>query len=237
MSRPARVRTGVLATMFLLLFATAAFSATIGSYKGKTSQNRKVSLTISAGGTTSCQAAQCITGMRFKINEKCPDGHTLVDDERGFHMPIQGNRFSGSFRPAFSPHAGEKTLINGQVSGRKVTGSISSTSFSNREGRLCHGNATFTARFAVASLSPESDHTRPRRPAQRRVRGGLLVARRTAQYYDALSERMARRAAKEPANLVIPGFRSSALNGNLQRADPTILSRVRPLRSLRRKTF
>jgi hypothetical protein len=149
MSRPARVRTGVLATMFLLLFATAAFSATSGTYKGKTSQHRDIRVIISAGSALpECRgAAQCVTGMHFKINEKCPDGHTLVDEERGFHMPIQGNRFSGSFRPAVSPHTGEKTAINGQVSGRKVTGSISSTSFSNRERRLCHGNATFTARL------------------------------------------------------------------------------------------
>jgi hypothetical protein len=85
--------------------------------------------------------------MRFKVNEKCPDGHTLVDDERGFHMAIQSNAFSGTFVPAMSPHAGEKTVISGKLSGRKVTGSISSTSFSNRERRLCHGNATFTARL------------------------------------------------------------------------------------------
>jgi hypothetical protein len=147
MSRPARVRTAVLATLFLLLFATAAFSATNGIYKGKTSQNKKASLTISAGNTASCQVAQCVTGMRFKINEKCPDGHTLVDDERGFHMPIQGNRFSGTFVPARNPQPGEKTLISGNVSGKKVTGSISSTSFSTRERRLCHGTATFTARL------------------------------------------------------------------------------------------
>jgi hypothetical protein len=148
MSRPARVRTGVLATAFLLLFATAAFSATSTVYTGKTSQQRNIRVIVTAGSSASaCSgAAQCVTGMRFKINERCPDGHTLVDDERGFHMAIQGGRFSGTFVPAVNPHTGEKTVINGKVSGGKVTGSISSTSFSNRTARLCHGNATFTAR-------------------------------------------------------------------------------------------
>jgi hypothetical protein len=139
MFRPARIRTAALATLFLLLLAATAFSAPDGHYKGKTSQREPISLMLSSAG---------VTGLRFKIDERCPDGHTLIDDESGFGVLRATNgKFGGNFVPAAHPRSGEHTTVSGTVGANRVSGSISSATRSNRRGRpLCRGSMTFSLR-------------------------------------------------------------------------------------------
>jgi hypothetical protein len=138
MSRPARIGTAALATMFLLLLTTTAFSAPHGQYRGKTSQRAPISLTLSSAG---------VTGLRFTIDERCPDGHTLIVDESGFGLLTVTNRkFGGDFVPSVKPHPGELVVVRGRVGARRISGSISAVTRSNNEKRLCHGTMKFSLR-------------------------------------------------------------------------------------------
>ena len=139
MSRPARVLPGALAAMFLLLPTGAALSAQGRLYRGRTSQGEPIHFRISGAG---------VTRLRFTIEDRCPDGHTLFEDESGFgagNLPIVGSRFGNDFAPK-GARPGEHTRIAGVVSGATVTGSIASVRFSTRERRLCRGSATFSLR-------------------------------------------------------------------------------------------
>ncbi len=128
--------TGTFAVILLMLLASAGESATGGSYKGKTAQQEPVSFEVSGGE---------VRGFRYKIKERCPDGHTLIVTASGYpRMPIAHSKFGGSFAPV-GGHAGEGSVIKGRLSGRRATGSIKNAAFSPRERRLCHGSAMFNA--------------------------------------------------------------------------------------------
>jgi hypothetical protein len=138
MSRPARLCIAALATLFLLILTAPAFSAPDGLYKGKSSQGKAISFTLSAAG---------VTQLHFKVDERCPDGHTLTDEEKGFGvLKVTNGRFGGNFVPAVNGHPGERTVVSGTVGARRVSGTISAVTFSNREKRLCNGSMTFRLR-------------------------------------------------------------------------------------------
>lgn len=126
---------GALAMTSLLLLAPVAESALSESYSGKTSQKQAVSFTISLGA---------VRHFRITVLDRCPDGHTLSVTGNYPPMRITKGKFGGSFVPT-GGHPGEHAALSGKIAGREATGRINDTSYSSREGRLCHGSATFTA--------------------------------------------------------------------------------------------
>jgi hypothetical protein len=130
---------GVIASIVVsLVVAGAAVAAGAGAYTGKTSQHQPVSFGISRG---------TVRNFRIKVNDKCPDGHTLVLTGRYPPMPIRNRKFGGSFVPSRG-RPGERSVLSATLGRRAVTGSISDRSISPREGRLCHGSAQFSAKHA-----------------------------------------------------------------------------------------
>ena len=113
----------------------AALAAGPGGYRGKTSQRQTVSFRIASGA---------VHNFTIIINDKCPDGHTLAITATYPTMKISNGKFGGSFSPV-GGHRGEHAILHGALGRRAVTGSLSDTSFSNREHALCHGSTTFTA--------------------------------------------------------------------------------------------
>ena len=116
----------------------AALAARAGSYVGKTSQQQPVSFRISNGA---------VRGFDITVHDKCPDGHTLSVHATYPTMKITNGKFGGAFSPV-GGHPGEHASLRGKLGRSAVTGSLSDTSFSRREGTLCHGSTTFTAHHA-----------------------------------------------------------------------------------------
>jgi len=129
-------RTGAITAILLLTLASGTLAAAGVAYSGKTSQKQPVSFRIFASAVH-----------RFKIIvlDKCPDGHTLRVTAGYPAMRVKNGRFGGRFVP-IGGHSGEKATLHGTVSGKKASGGLSDTSFSSREGALCHGTARFTAK-------------------------------------------------------------------------------------------
>jgi hypothetical protein len=139
--------TAAIATIALLILASIAQSATGVKFTGHTSQrclsheggckgDETLGFTLSGGQ---------VRGFHYTIQDRCPDGHTLLVTARKYPaMAVVNSRFGGTFTPI--PHfAGENSVIKGKVTGKRVSGSINDTSRSPREHRLCHGRTTFTA--------------------------------------------------------------------------------------------
>lgn len=147
--RSRAVLIGTITTVSLMVLAAVAQSAVSGSYKGHTAQkclpktvepgcngHQPVSFRVSGGAVRS---------FKFKIRDRCPDGHTLLVTASGYPpMQITNGKFGGSFRPVGGA-PGEGSVIHGKVVGRHASGSIKDTSLSHHEHRLCHGLTTFTA--------------------------------------------------------------------------------------------
>lgn len=113
----------------------AALAARTGSYSGKTAQRQSVRFSISNGA---------VSGFTITIHDRCPDGHTLSVRATYPTMKISNAKFGGAFAPV-GGHPGEHASLHGKLGRRAVSGSLSDTSFSEREGALCHGSTTFTA--------------------------------------------------------------------------------------------
>jgi hypothetical protein len=125
---------GPLAAALLLIPATIAWSATSTLYKGKTSQHRKIQFRLSNGS---------VTGLKLKVDEKCPDGHILTETITIVSaIPVTNAKFGGKFVPTPNPH-GEHTNIKGKFVGNKAKGSVAATNYSLREKTLCSGKALF----------------------------------------------------------------------------------------------
>jgi hypothetical protein len=137
MRRTWRWGTGAaVAAALTLVAAGVAVGAAAGSYSGKTSQNESVSFRLGSGS---------VSNFKIAIKDKCPDGHTLRVTGHYPSMTVRGGKFGGKFVPV-GGHSGEKATLSGKVGGTKVTGTLTDTSFSSREGRLCHGSAKFSAK-------------------------------------------------------------------------------------------
>lgn len=127
-----------LAIGVLVVAASAAASAAVaGRYRGQTSQHQTVSFSIQSGK---------VKNFKLTVLDKCPDGHTLaVVEEYPVPMAIRNRKFGGKFVPEGGVR-GEVTTLTAKVDRGKVTGGLRDTSFSDREGALCHGSAAFTAK-------------------------------------------------------------------------------------------
>jgi hypothetical protein len=116
--------------------APAALSAVAGGYRGKTSQGTNVTFKLARGA---------VRNLKIVIRDKCPDGHILRVSAHYPPMTVEHGRFGGSFVPV-GGHAGERAKLTGKVGRRAITGTLNDTSYSNREGALCHGRTGFRAR-------------------------------------------------------------------------------------------
>jgi hypothetical protein len=145
--RPLRaVAATVAATLLPLLFAAAAAAAAADSasasasaststsgvsYTGTTSQGHALKFKVSGGK---------IVGLKYRMDDTCPDGHILTEVIAFQPITITGGRFSHTFGPS-----GQPTSVSGKISGKHATGSMRDRSMSPREHALCHGSATFSA--------------------------------------------------------------------------------------------
>jgi hypothetical protein len=129
----------VVVVVLAVLPVSAASAST--NYSGKTSQGQPVSFTVSHGA---------VANFKIIVNDRCPDGHTLSVTNTYFDMRITNGAYGGHFAP--TPRvAGEQNTISGHIRGNTVSGTITDTSFSHREGRLCIGKATWSLSFAKCS--------------------------------------------------------------------------------------
>jgi hypothetical protein len=132
--RPLRaVAATVAATVIPLLFAAAADSASARgvAYTGTTSQGEALKFKVSGGK---------VVGLKYRMNDTCPDGHILTEVIAFQPITITAGRFSHTFGPA-----GQPTSVSGKISGKHAIGSVRDRSMSPREHALCHGSATFSA--------------------------------------------------------------------------------------------
>lgn len=137
--RPIRRWGGSVAGVAVLAVSGAAVAsaAVAGSYSGRTTQKQRVSFSLSA-------KSRSVRSFKIVVLDKCPDGHTLVVTGNYPTMAVKNGKFGGSFVPS-GGHPGEGATLSGKLGRRTVTGSVRDTSFSPREGALCHGSAGFTA--------------------------------------------------------------------------------------------
>jgi hypothetical protein len=129
-------RTGAVTAILLLISASAAVAAAGAAYSGKTSQKQPVSFRV---------FGSAVHNFKIIVLDKCPDGHTLRVTAGYPAMRIKQGQFGGRFVP-IGGHSGEKATLRGRVAGKKVTGSLSDTSFSSRESALCRGSTRFSAK-------------------------------------------------------------------------------------------
>jgi hypothetical protein len=127
------LRVTAIVTLFLLLGAAAAFSATSLKYKGKTSQGLPIKFRISG---------KLVKGLDFRIKDTCPSkGKPLFVRDFGFSPPMQiaKSKFGGTFH---GPH-GDRAVITGKISGKTVRGTLSDHTKSNKTHKFCNGTATY----------------------------------------------------------------------------------------------
>jgi hypothetical protein len=191
---PARFGATAFVTSCLVIacFAHAASSASVsssGSYSGRTSQKRPISLRITGS---------LVKALRYRIDDRCQGGKRLFVRAWGFPpLAIKHHRFGGTF-VAKAP-ASAKAIIRGTVSGTKVTGTLSDRTRNRRTHRLCTGKATFSL----------TRHASRRPPASSGLR--QLVLSITMPLANERPE-----GRKTPANFIDPGYRNS-IDGNLAR--------------------
>jgi hypothetical protein len=126
------------AIVLLVLTASIGHAATPGRYTGTTGQRQGITFSVSG---------HSVAGISVKLDDICPDGHTLrVTIGSGYFpaLPIDNSgRFSATVHPPNAPD--QPTTITGRITGTTANGSIADTTISQQELALCHGKTTFTA--------------------------------------------------------------------------------------------
>jgi hypothetical protein len=128
----------VLTVGALAVAAPAALSAVAGRYAGKTTQGQPVTFKLSGGA---------VHRLTIKINDRCPDGHTLIVTEHYPAMPVTHRKFGGSFVPK-NGHPGENSRLTGTIGKHRVFGRLVDVGFSKRERAFCHGQTGWSAKHA-----------------------------------------------------------------------------------------
>ena len=124
---------GASACAIALLAAASAYGAGAMSYRGTTSQGRAISFTVERG---------YVTGLAFRIIDRCSDGEGLLVHNFGF-PPIKISH--NAFAVTSNAHPGEPTVVHGQLSGNHVRGSLHDTTVYLQNGDVCTGTTTFVA--------------------------------------------------------------------------------------------
>lgn len=139
---------GALVAPCLLLLATVALGATRIHYSGRTSQQRRISFTISGG---------YVQNLQYHVDDRCRGGKLLFVHDFDFppmritHLKSggkpgsnSGSKSSGRFGGSFVATGGIATArLQGQTAGETVSGSLSDRSENARTHRFCTGKATF----------------------------------------------------------------------------------------------
>ena len=132
--RSARALAGGLATILLLVAASAAYAAVSGKFSGQTKQKLAISFHVGNGR---------VTGLDFHIRDKCPSGHFYGVHDFGFPA-IKINK-SHKFDQRFSNKGlNARAEIKGTIFKHKVTGSIAEGRVIPKEHHFCSGSTTFS---------------------------------------------------------------------------------------------
>jgi hypothetical protein len=103
------------------------------SYRGRTSQRRPISFTLSG---------RFVTKLRYRIVDSCGHGRRLYVRAWGFPpLAISHGRFGGRF-VAKSPHQAT-AVVTGRITAGSISGSLSDRSQDSKTRSICHGRATF----------------------------------------------------------------------------------------------
>jgi hypothetical protein len=125
-----------LSAVSALLFAGPTYGGGALRFAGKTSQKRRIALTVSGGA---------VRGVRFTIVDRCPRKRRLIVKDSGFpSMAIKRGGFSGKFT-AKAP-ATATVSVSGHISRRTVSGTLQDRTKSYKWHKFCSGAATFKLR-------------------------------------------------------------------------------------------
>lgn len=118
----------------LEIVSAAAGGASTLSYRGKTSQKRRISFSVSSGS---------VINFRFHIVDTCSRRRILFVWDHGFPvMAISQSKFGGTF----TTKARAKVVVDGDVHGKTISGSLSDRTKNKITHKFCSGSATFKLR-------------------------------------------------------------------------------------------
>jgi hypothetical protein len=119
-------------TLALLGCAPGASAATTLAYKGKTSQKRSISFTVSGGS---------VTELQFHIIDRCSAKRVLLVRDHGIpSMSISHSKFGATFHN----HQGSTITIAGHINGKTVGGSLKDKTENDQTHKWCSGSASFS---------------------------------------------------------------------------------------------
>jgi hypothetical protein len=129
-----RALAGGLIVISLLVFATAAFAATVRKFAGNTSQQQTITFRTAHG---------FLTHLQFQINDTCPSGHIWrVHDSHFPKIQITNSKFDGKFK---SRDGTATAVVKGTVGATKASGTVTERRFIRAEHQHCSGSMKFTA--------------------------------------------------------------------------------------------
>lgn len=132
--RSARALAGGLATILLLVAASAAYAAVSGTFSGKTNQKQSISFNVAHGR---------VTHLQFHIRDTCPSGHKYAIHDFNF-PPIKINskhKFDGRFK---STTTNAQVEITGTVFAKQVNGRVAEVRTISKEHAQCAGVTKYT---------------------------------------------------------------------------------------------
>ncbi len=132
--RSARALAGGLATILLLVAASAAYAAVTGTFSGQTNQKQSISFTVAHGR---------VTHLQFHIRDTCPSGHKYAIHD--FNFPAikinSQHKFDGRFN---STTTKAQVEITGTVFSKHVKGKLAEVRTISKEHAQCAGVTKYT---------------------------------------------------------------------------------------------
>jgi hypothetical protein len=132
--RSARALAGGLATILLLVAASAAYAAVSGHFSGKTNQRQSISFDVAHG---------YVAHLDFHIRDTCPSGHKYAIHDFNFpKIKINSkHKFDGRFK---STTTNAQVEITGTVFRKQVTGKLAEVRTISKEHAQCAGVTKYT---------------------------------------------------------------------------------------------
>jgi hypothetical protein len=134
--RSARALAGGLATILVLVAASAAYAAVTGTFSGQTGQKQSISFHVGNGR---------LTNMRFGVLLKCPSGHIYLSHDKvlGGITINTNHKFDKKLASTTSPTTDELE-VSGRVFSKKVTGKLVEHLKIKKENAVCVGRTSYT---------------------------------------------------------------------------------------------